>query len=198
VRIGVDDGLQLSFVGAIPAIAVRVVAADEAFVGAADIIGGGGIAEPERAERLGVAEAGPAPHRRRRPRFAGEQVVRVAEGEGFAAAAVDGALPAGERRLGGADLVGRQAIEEIIRGIEGADMVEAEELPAGLVTGDTVRTRRAEFAGRGAAWLVARRFAVEAAVEALAAPGRVGRVGGDDGIPCGVAVGGWDGGGGRL
>jgi len=179
VRIGVDDGLQLSFEAAVAAIAVGVVATHEPLVGAAHLAGGGGIAEAERRERPGIAGAGPAP-RRRRPGIAGEKIERIAEAERLAALpAGGGAFPAGERRLRFADLVGAQPVEIIVAGVEFADMVEAEELPAALAAGKAVGARRAEFARQRAAGVVAGRRirAVDAAMEPLGAARRIGRVG---------------------
>jgi hypothetical protein len=37
-----------------------------------------------------------------------------------------------------ADLVGRQAIEEVIAGVEGTDMIEAEKLPAAFIAGQAI------------------------------------------------------------
>jgi hypothetical protein len=73
--------------------------------------------------------------------------VRIAEAEGRAAPGGCCLFPAGERRLRLVDFIGRQAIEKIIAGVEGADMIEAKELPAALAAGQAIRTRRAEFAG---------------------------------------------------
>jgi hypothetical protein len=174
VRIGVDDSLQLSFLGAVPPIAVRVVAADEAFVAAPDVAGGGAIAQPERLERLGIAETSPILGGGPGRRIATEQIVRIAEPEGRATARGGCPLPPGQRRLCLADLVGAEAVEEVIAGVEGADMVEAQELPAAVLPGQAVRQRRAELAGGGTAGVVAPLVAVDPAVQTLRALGCVG------------------------
>jgi hypothetical protein len=181
VRIGVDDGLQLSFVGAVPPVTVRVVAADEAFVGAADIGCGRGIGQAERRKRLGIAECGPATGGLAGFCGGGEQVVRVAEGEGRLALWPQRLFPTGERALRLVDFIRRQAIEEIIAGVEGPDMIEAEELPAAFAAGQAIRARRAEFTDKRAAWVVAAGGigAFDAAVQALGSFRRVRRFGGD-------------------
>lgn len=115
----------------------------------------------------------------------------VAEAEGLAPPwAIGGAFPAGQRRLRVADFIGGQAVEEIIAGVEGADMIEAQELPAAFGAGDAVRSRRAEFAGNGAAGMVAARRigAIDAAVEAGGALWRLGRFGGDGGRSLAIAA----------
>lgn len=93
-----------------------------------------------------------------------------------AALARRGALPAGQWRLRLMDLVGAQAIEEIVLGVEGADVFEAQELPAAFAAGRAVRYRRTKFAGLSAPRMVAQRRvgAFDAAVQALAASRRVG------------------------
>ncbi len=182
MRIGVDDGLQLSFVFAVPPIAVRVVTADEAFIGAAHIGCSGGIGEAERRKRPGIAGCGPAP-RRGGAFIGGKQVMRVAKAERRAALGRCRLFPAGKRRLRIANLVGRQAIEKIIAGVEFADMIEAQKLPAAFAAGKAIRARRAEFAGQRAAGMVAPRRigALDAAVQTLRAFRRFGRFGGNGG-----------------
>ncbi len=189
MRIGVDDGLQLSFLPAVPLIAVRVVAADEAFVGAAHIRRRCGIGETQRRQRLGIAESGPAARARGRA-IAAEQIMRIAEMEGFAAAlARRGALPAGERRLRRLDFIGAEAIEEVIGRIEGADMFEAQELPAAIAAGQAVRQRRAEFTGQRATGVVAAGGfgAFDAAMQAAGALGRFRLFSGNVAMSLGVA-----------
>jgi len=97
--------------------------------------------------------------------------MRVAEAERRPALGGYGLVPTGERRLCLADFVGGQAIEEVIARIEGADMVEAQELPATFGTGQAIRARCAELARQQAAGMVAagRIGAVDAAVQALRA-----------------------------
>lgn len=86
------------------------------------------------------------------------------------------AFPARERRLGLVDLVGAQTIEEIILGVEGTDVFEAQELPAALAARGAVRYRCTKFAGLPATRMVAQRRvgAFDAAMQALAAPRRFG------------------------
>jgi hypothetical protein len=181
VRIGVDDSLQLSFVGAVPLVAVRVVAADEAFIGAADIGGGRGIGQAEGGERLGIAAAGPAAGGGARLCGGGEQVMRVAKGEGRLALRANRLFPSGQRALCLVDFVGRQAIEEIVAGVEFADMFEAEKLPAAFIARQSIRPRRAEFAGKRTAGMLAagRLGPFDAAVQPLCSLWRFGRFGGD-------------------
>ncbi len=171
MRIGVDDRLQLSFVAAVPAIAVGVVAADEAFVGAAHIGGGGGIGQSERRQRRGIAGCGPASRGGGAP-VGAEQVVCITETERRAALGGGRLFPAGKRRLRLVDFIGRQAIEEVIAGVEGADMIETQELPAAFAAGQAIRARRAEFAWQRTAGMVApgRIGALDAAMQALRAP----------------------------
>ena len=170
MRIGVDDRLQLSFVSAIPPIAVRVVAADEAFVGAAHIGSSGGIGQSQHRQRCGIAGCGPA-SRGGGALVGGEQIMRIAKAERRPALGCRCLFPAGERRLRLADFVGGQAIEEIIAGVEGADMVKTQELPAAFGPGQAIRARRAELPGQRAAGMIAagRIGAVDAAVQALRA-----------------------------
>ena len=132
MRIGVNDRLQLPFLRAVPPIAVRVVTPDEAFIRAPDVDCRGAVVEAEGTKCLWIAEAGPFADRRAGTRFGGEQVLGIAEGEGFAAPWRCGAFPAGEGGLRFVDLVGAEAVEEIIADVEGADMFEAQELPAGI------------------------------------------------------------------
>jgi hypothetical protein len=75
-----------------------------------------------------------------------------------------------------AHFIGRQAIEEIIAGVEFADMVETQELPAALAARQAIRPWRAKFAGQRAAGVVTtRRFgAFDAAMQALCAFRRFG------------------------
>jgi hypothetical protein len=146
MRIGCDDCLQLSFMRTVAAIAVRMIAADQRLVGAADGGGGGGIIQPERTERLCVTRCWPARLALGRPARPAKQIMGIAKVKGLAALFGDNRLPAGERRLGVVDLVRRQAIEEIIPGVEGADMFEAEILPPGAVPRYAVAQRRAELA----------------------------------------------------
>ena len=171
VRIGVDDSLQLSFLPTVPIIAVRVVAADEAFVGAADIGSSGGIGQPQRRQCLRIAESGPAAGGGSGLCARGEQVMRIAEGEGGFALRAHRLFPASQRALGIAHLVRRQAIEEIIARVEFADMIEAQELPATFAARQPIRPRRAKFAGQRAPRVVAAcRFgAFDAAMQALRA-----------------------------
>jgi hypothetical protein len=70
------------------------------------------------------------------------------------------------------DFIRGKAIEEIIAGVEGTDMIEAQELPAAFAAGQAIRTRRAEFAGQRTAGMVApgRIGALDTAVQALRAP----------------------------
>ena len=88
------------------------------------------------------------------------------------------------------DFVGAEAIEEIIPGVEGANMFEAQELPAAGVAGDAVRQRRAELAGLRTAVMVAPRRigALDAAMKATGATGCFGRIGGDGGVVLGEAM----------
>lgn len=67
--------------------------------------------------------------------------------ESFAAFIGGGAGPAGERGLGIVNLIGVEPIEEIIAGIEGADMIEAEPLPAASIAGDAIGERGTELCG---------------------------------------------------
>ncbi len=179
MRIGVDDGLQLSFRRPVPLIAVRVVTPHQPLVGAAHLGRRCRIAQAEHRQRGAIAGTGPAPlsggRPRPVPRIGAEQVMGIAETECLPpVAAMGDAFPAGERRLRLVDLVDRQAVEEIIAGVEFADMVEAQELPAALVARQPIRQWRAELAGPRATGMVARCLAGDPAVQALAALGRFG------------------------
>ena len=55
--------------------------------------------------------------------------MRIAKGEGHAAAAHHILLPPGQWRLGGMNLIGREAVEIIIASVERADMIKAQILP---------------------------------------------------------------------
>ncbi len=179
MRIGVDDSLQLPFAGPVPAIAVRVETPHQPLVGAADILPPGIVAQAENAQCPGIAFARPVPCCRRRLAIAAEQVVRIGEMECLAAAATAcRTFPAGERRGGGLDFLGAQPVEEIVAGVESADMIEAQELPAAFVTGQAIRLRRAKFARRRAAGVSASVVTIDAAVKTLRPPGRIGRNGG--------------------
>ncbi len=181
MRIGVDDSLQLSFVRPVALVAVGVVAADEAFIGTADIGGGRRIGQAKRGERRGIATAGPAAGAGARLCGGGEQVMGVTKGEGGLALWANRLFPAGQRALGLVDFVGRQAIEEIVAGVEFADMIEAEKLPAAFAAGQPIRPRRPEFTGKRTAGMLAagRLGPFDAAVQPLRSLGRVGRFGGD-------------------
>ena len=74
------------------------------------------------------------------------------------------------------DFIGGQAIEEIIAGVEGTDMIEAQELPAAFAAGQAIRARRAEFTRQWTAGMVAsgRIGALDAAMQALRAPRYLG------------------------
>ncbi len=157
MRIGVDDGLQLSFLRAVTRVAVRMVAANQSLVGAADIGGPCRICEAKGGERLCVPKAGPAARRGGGLFFTGKQIMRIAEAEGRAALLRDGLLPAGQWGLGLVDLVWAEAIEKIVAGVEGADMIEAEELPAAGISRHAVGARGAKLAGQGAAGVLALR-----------------------------------------
>ena len=60
-------------------------------------------------------------------------------------------FPTSQRRLRFVNLVRRQAIEEIIFGIEGADMLQTEKLPAYPVAGHPIAERRPKLPGLFAA-----------------------------------------------
>src|SRR3546814_734341 len=106
------------------------------------------------AERIHrVAEIGPA---RRQVSAA-----RGAKGAAFG-------LPARGRRLGGEDLVGVHAFEEIIAAVEFADMVETQPAPGRRTVGRAVGGGgRAKFAGLAAARNGASGFARNAAVKTM-------------------------------
>lgn len=70
----------------------------------------------------------------------------IAEMKGFPAALGCLPFPARQWRLRVMDIVRAQAIEEIVTGIEGPDMVETEPLPAAAVTGHLIGQWCAEFA----------------------------------------------------
>lgn len=96
VRIGCDDGLQLSFMCPIAAVAVGMVFSDHCLVDFFDVGATGGIIKAERAQRPGIIGT--------RPAFlggglsgGGEDIVGIAEVKGFAAHFGGGAGPAGER-----------------------------------------------------------------------------------------------------
>jgi hypothetical protein len=79
------------------------------------------------------------------------------------------------------DFVGRQAIEEVVAGVEFADMVKAEKLPAAFTPRQSIRPRRAEFAGKRTARMLAagRLGPFDAAVQPLRSLWRFRRFGGD-------------------
>ncbi len=190
MRIGCDDGLQLSFMCPIAAVAVGMIFSDHGLVDSFDVGATGGIIKAQCTQRLCVGGLGPALLVRRRAgaRLAGsgEQIVGIAEVESLAAFFGGGAGPAGERGLGFVDLVGAETIEVIIAGVEGTDMIKAEPLPAAGIAGDAVGQRRAELgclraAGVGAG---ARLGAGLAAVKAGGRSGNGGRFLLGDGETC--------------
>ena len=146
--------------GAVAAVAVGVVAADQfgialAQLGAVDV-----VAQLERAQRLAfvggearlgerirVAAAASLKSRGNGVERVGEAAPRrgrVAANVGEGAAVT---FPPGNRRLGLLDLVGGHAGEIIIAAVVGADMVEAEITPLAGAVEITRRDRGAELAG---------------------------------------------------
>lgn len=77
--------------------------------------------------------------------------MRIAKVESFTTTISSRALPPGEGRLGFMDLVSRQAIEVVITGVEGADVIEAEPLPASAISRDAIGEGGTELAVQGAA-----------------------------------------------
>src|SRR5579875_2877011 len=178
--IGLDHRLQHAFVAAVAADAIGVAAPEQLGIALAQRAAIGDAAEPEHLERasLGIAQRLAVAARLLDALLEAraDRIERIGEiGPARRAVGTIGgeraglAFPAGIGALRVVDLLGAHALEEIVAGVEFADMVEAEPAIAArpVAARRALRRRHTKLAGFVAAGMLAAPVAVgHAAVEA--------------------------------